>query len=70
MRERTFTGWRKSSLSSGGDNCVEVGVGDDGTIGVRDTKQRGTGPTLVFTTSEWEAFVGGVRSGEFDVHLR
>ena len=23
MEERTFSGWHKSSLSSGGDNCVE-----------------------------------------------
>ncbi|HEX6568541.1 MAG TPA: DUF397 domain-containing protein [Acidimicrobiales bacterium] len=66
MQERTFTGWRKSTLSSGGDNCVEVGFGDDGTIGVRDTKQQGEGPVLVFTPSEWEAFLGGARRGEFD----
>jgi hypothetical protein len=64
--ERTFTGWRKSSLSSGGDNCVEVGFADDGTIGVRDTKQHGEGPVLEFFPAEWEAFLGGVRSGEFD----
>ena len=66
MHDRTFSGWRKSSLSSGGDNCVEVGFGDDGTIGVRDTKQNGQGPVLVFTPSEWQAFLGGVRHGEFD----
>jgi len=66
MHQRTFSAWRKSSLSSGGDNCVEVGFGDDGTIGVRDTKQKGRGPVLVFTPSEWEAFLGGVRNGEFD----
>ena len=67
MRDRTFTGWHKSTLSSGGDNCVEVGLGDDGTIGVRDTKQRGEGSVLVFFPEEWEAFVGGVRQGEFDL---
>jgi hypothetical protein len=67
MRDRNFTGWRKSSLSSGGDNCVEVGFGDDGTIGVRDTKQHGEGPILVFHPGEWDAFVGGVRAGEFDL---
>ena len=67
MRDRKFTGWHKSTLSSGGDNCVEVGFGDDGTIGVRDTKQSGRGPVLVFTADEWHAFVGGVRGGEFDL---
>lgn len=66
MRQHTFKGWRKSSLSSGGDNCVEVGFADDGTIGVRDTKQQGNGPVLVFFPGEWEAFIGGVRQGEFD----
>jgi hypothetical protein len=66
MQERTFSGWHKSTLSSGGDNCVEVAVATDGTIGVRDTKQNGEGPVLEFTPSEWEAFIGGVRRGEFD----
>jgi hypothetical protein len=66
MHECTFSGWRKSTLSSGSDNCVEVGVADDGTIGVRDSKQHGSGPVLAFTPSEWEAFIGGVRRGEFD----
>ncbi len=67
MHERTFSGWHKSTLSSGGDNCVEVGFADDGTVGVRDTKQHGQGPVLEFTPSEWSAFVGGVRQGEFDL---
>jgi hypothetical protein len=66
MQERTFSGWHKSTLSSGGDNCVEVAVATDGTIGVRDTKQNGGGAVLEFTPSEWEAFIGGVRRGEFD----
>ncbi|HLT70984.1 MAG TPA: DUF397 domain-containing protein [Acidimicrobiales bacterium] len=67
MRQRTFRGWRKSSFSSGGDNCVEVGVAEDGTIGVRDTKQQGNGPILEFFPSEWRAFLEGVRNGEFDL---
>jgi Domain of unknown function (DUF397) len=65
-RERKFTDWRKSSLSSGGDNCVEVATATDGSVGVRDSKQRGEGPVLEFTPAEWEAFVGGVKGGEFD----
>jgi hypothetical protein len=43
-----------------------VGLAEDGTIGVRDTKQHGLGPVLEFTPSEWAAFLGGVRRGEFD----
>lgn len=61
-----FTNWRKSSLSSGGDNCVEVAMAADGSIGVRDSKQGGLGPVLEFTPAEWDAFVGGVAQGEFD----
>jgi hypothetical protein len=61
-----FTSWKKSSLSSGGDNCVEVAHASDGTVGVRDSKQKGVGPVLEFTPTEWEAFLGGVVDGEFD----
>ncbi|GGL12365.1 hypothetical protein GCM10014719_12950 [Planomonospora parontospora subsp. antibiotica] len=68
--------WRKSSLSTGGD-CVEVAVvpGDpalaahkadaDELYLVRDSKDP-NGPALAFTQSEWDAFVGGVKAGEFD----
>jgi hypothetical protein len=63
-----FTGaiWRKSSLSGPWtDNCVEVAF-VDGAIGVRDSKNP-TGPVLVFTPSEWDAFVDGAKDGEFDL---
>jgi hypothetical protein len=33
---------------------------------VRDTKDKGAGPVLLFTAGEWEAFTAGVRAGEFD----
>jgi hypothetical protein len=62
----TFTTWRKSTRSGGGDNCVEVATSDDGTIGVRDSKDR-SGPVLAFTRAEWDAFVGGAKDGEFDL---
>jgi hypothetical protein len=61
-----FTNWRKSTLSSAGDNCVEVAFASDGSVGVRDTKQHGRGPVLEFTPAEWDAFLGGVLGGEFD----
>ena len=47
MSGDAFTQWRKSSLSSGDDNCVEVGFAADGQVAVRDTKQKGEGPVLV-----------------------
>jgi Domain of unknown function (DUF397) len=56
--------WRKSTRSGSG-NCVEVAKNLPGIVAVRDTKNR-NGATLVFTDSEWSAFLGGVRGGEFD----
>jgi hypothetical protein len=55
--------WRKSTFS-GTNGCVEVAF-VQGWVGVRDSKDRG-GPVLVFTGHEWEAFLSGARSGEFD----
>jgi hypothetical protein len=57
--------WRKSTLSTT-NGCVEVAfVGDR--IALRDSKQQGGGPVLEFTAVEWDAFLGGVRGGEFDL---
>ncbi len=58
--------WQKSSRSGPfTDNCVEVAfIGD--IIAVRDSKNP-QGPALLFTPSEWDAFVGGAKDGEFDV---
>ena len=56
--------WRRSSRSGGGD-CVEVAVVGD-RVRVRDSKNPG-GPVLPFTQDEWDAFVGGVKDGEFDL---
>ncbi|MEU7838602.1 MULTISPECIES: DUF397 domain-containing protein [unclassified Nonomuraea] len=64
--ELTGAVWRKSSRSgNGGGNCVEVATNLPGIVAVRDSKNRG-GPALIFTPSEWRAFLGGVKDGEFD----
>ncbi len=52
-----------SYCSFGG--CVEVGRTPDGTVLVRDTKDRAQ-QALTFTHEEWVAFVAGVKAGEFD----
>jgi hypothetical protein len=56
--------WKKSTRS-GANGCVEVLV-DQRQIAVRDSKDQ-LGPVLTFTPVEWEAFIGGVRAGEFDL---
>lgn len=55
--------WRKSR-HSGNNGCVEVAF-VEGHVAVRDSKQDGE-PVLVFTAQEWDAFLRGVRAGEFD----
>lgn len=57
--------WRKSTRSGDNGACVEVRRVDD-TIEVRDTKDRGK-PVHVYTLTEWEAFIGGAKDGEFDL---
>ncbi|MEV6859907.1 DUF397 domain-containing protein [Streptosporangium subroseum] len=71
--------WRKSSLSGGsGGDCVEVAVvpghpdlaahkvGEDELYLVRDSKDP-DGSKLAFTSAEWDAFLAGVKLGEFDL---
>jgi Domain of unknown function (DUF397) len=47
-------GWRKSSFSGNGGNCVEV-ADHDSRVMVRDTKDN-HGPILRFTADAWQRF--------------
>ncbi len=64
MQGSSSAAWRKSTLSAH-NGCVEVAFVDDH-VAVRDSKDR-RGPVLVFTRTEWTAFVAGIRRGEFDL---
>lgn len=56
--------WHKSSKSSANGQCAEVAfVGE--WVALRDSKNP-TGPALLFTPGEWDAFVDGVENGEFN----
>jgi predicted secreted Zn-dependent protease len=55
--------WRKSSYSSA-SGCVEV-TGADSQVAIRHSKDP-EGPILIFTAVQWQAFLDGVRQGEFD----
>jgi hypothetical protein len=57
--------WRKSSYSGSNGNCVETAPTADGGTAVRDSKDP-NGPALYFTKGEMDAFIAGVRAGEFD----
>ena len=56
--------WVKSSFSGNNSNCVEVATLPDGRLAVRDSKNE-HGPALCFGSQGWDAFVAGVRAGEF-----
>jgi len=58
--------WRKASASSAtGSDCVLVADLRDGGRAVRHSRDP-RGPVLRFTESEWQAFLSGVKAGEFD----
>jgi hypothetical protein len=61
----TSATWVKSSLSFANGNCLEVSEQPDGTVAVRNSRDHDQG-VLRFTPDEWQAFIGGVRNGEFD----
>ncbi len=67
------TGDRQGSTSFGfAEGGVEVATeagskeDSDHVIKIRDAKNP-DGPKLVFTPAEWQAFVAGVKDGEFDL---
>ena len=64
MQDLTIAAWRTSTLCDL-NGCVEVAL-LDGKVAVRDAKDKAS-PILLFSAREWEAFVGGVRAGEFDL---
>lgn len=54
-------GWRTSSSCSAG-GCVEVAI----TPGLVQVRATGQDDALDFTCAEWDAFIAGVKNGEFD----
>jgi hypothetical protein len=55
--------WRKSE-ASGVNGCVEVAFVEEG-VAVRNSRDS-AGTVLLFSRADWEAFLRGVRNGEFD----
>lgn len=55
--------WHKSSFSGPNGDCVEAAEFSSG-VAVRNSRFP-DGPALLFTGSEWDAFLRGVKGGEF-----
>ena len=64
MQDLTAAAWRTSTFCDL-NGCVEVARLED-RVAVRDAKDKAS-PILLFTAAEWDAFVSGVRAGEFDL---
>ena len=63
--ELTGARWVKSSYSGPtGGNCVEVAFLAGDQVAVRNSRHP-SGPALVFSAGEWDAFTGGARDGRF-----
>ncbi|WP_312032896.1 DUF397 domain-containing protein [Actinomadura latina] len=67
-QERANVAWYISSFSPDhGGNCVEAGPLADGTerVAVRHSHHPDA-EAIIYTRAEWEAFLAGVRNGEFN----
>jgi len=53
--------WFKSSWSASNGQCVEVALLRHDLVGVRDSKELGQGPALVFDGSAWRSFVQSLK---------
>jgi Domain of unknown function (DUF397) len=59
------SGWKISTRTSQGQNCVEVTSAVPGWVGVRDTKNRAAG-LLAVNQQQWATFLAAIRAGDLD----
>jgi hypothetical protein len=60
--------WFTSSFSGGnGNSCLEVAFLPDGSVALRDTKDR-TRPAHTYSATAWATFLTATRTGQ--LHLR
>jgi hypothetical protein len=60
------SGWKTSTRTSQGENCVEVTTAVPGRVGVRDTKNRAAG-LLALNRPQWNTFLNAINEGQFDL---
>jgi len=57
--------WRISSFSGNNGTCVEVAASPDGHIALRNSTHPDAG-TILFTRAQINAWIQGIKAGEFD----
>ena len=61
----SVTNWRISSFSGNNGTCVQLAVLSDGRVAVRNSTHPDNG-TILVTRTEMNAWLRGVKAGEFD----
>jgi hypothetical protein len=61
----TDVAWRKASFSASNGQCVEVAALRDGRVAMRNSNHPAAG-AVFFTRAEMDAYLKGVKAGEFD----
>jgi hypothetical protein len=57
--------WRPSSHSAGNGCSVQVACLSSRYISVRDARDDGRGPLLLFSSRAWREFIAAVKTGQF-----
>jgi hypothetical protein len=58
--------WQKSSHSGPNGNCLEARASAPGHVAIRDSKDK-AGPRLTVNDRAWDAFIRGIKRGEFGI---